>query len=86
MILKQDGTPYKKPEGPCNHGVTFDKEEAEKVLGDWQPKDAADFIGGNPAAAEVRKRWPRLCGPCPYGCGYSGIYYASTAHYIMGDW
>lgn len=35
---------------------------------------------------EVRQRWPRLDGPCPLGCGYSGIAYASMAHYVCGDW
>jgi len=35
---------------------------------------------------EVRKRFPRLYGPCPKGCGYNGIAYASTAHYVYGDW
>lgn len=36
--------------------------------------------------AEVRKRWPRGWGPCPKGCGYNGIAYASFEHYICGDW
>lgn len=35
---------------------------------------------------EVRKRWPRGWGPCPKGCGFSGIAYASAKHYTMGDW
>lgn len=35
---------------------------------------------------EVRKIFPRLCGICPKGCGYNGIYYASYEHYISGDW
>lgn len=35
---------------------------------------------------EVRKRWPRLFGQCPKDCGFSGIAYASWAHYICGDW
>jgi hypothetical protein len=35
---------------------------------------------------EVRRRWPRGWGPCPKGCGFSGIAYASYEHYIMGDW
>lgn len=38
------------------------------------------------SAAEVRKRWPRGWGPCPKGCGFNGIAYASSMHYIMGDW
>jgi NTP pyrophosphatase (non-canonical NTP hydrolase) len=37
-------------------------------------------------ASEIKKRWPRLSGTCPKGCGYHGIYYASYEHYIMGDW
>jgi hypothetical protein len=36
-------------------------------------------------AYEVRKRWPRGSGVCP-DCGCSGIFYASAAHYIAGDW
>ena len=35
--------------------------------------------------SDVRKRWPRFCGTCEH-CGYSGIGYASYAHYISGDW
>jgi len=85
MTLKEKDESL-KPEDSCDHGVTFDKEEAEKVLGDWQPKDAVEFVMGNPATVEIRRRWPRLDGECPYGCGYVGIYYASYAHYIMGDW
>lgn len=34
---------------------------------------------------EVRRRWPRFFGTCKH-CGYTGIYYASYAHYVMGDW
>lgn len=45
----------------------------------------AEAAGGLDEYA-VRKRWPRLFGACPKGCGYSGIAYASTAHYIAGDW
>lgn len=36
--------------------------------------------------SEVRSRWPRLYGPCPKGCGFSGIAYAGLSHYIHGDW
>lgn len=35
---------------------------------------------------QVRLLWPRLCGDCPKGCGFSGIAYASMAHFIAGDW
>lgn len=70
----------------CDHGVTFDKEEADKILAGWFPKSVEDFIMGNPGSDEVRKRWPRLHGVCPKGCGYQGIAYASTYHYIAGDW
>lgn len=37
-------------------------------------------------ASEVRKRWPRLDGACPLGCGFHGIAYASKAHYVYGDY
>lgn len=37
-------------------------------------------------ASEVRKRWPRLDGVCPLGCGFHGIAYASMAHYVSGDY
>lgn len=35
---------------------------------------------------EIRRRWPRLSGKCPLGCGFSGIAYASYNHCLMGDW
>lgn len=74
----------------CTHGVTFDEKAAKDLLATAPPpKDAVDFVMGNPKSAEVRRRWPRGQFteevPCP-SCGYVGIYYASTAHYVMGDW
>lgn len=24
--------------------------------------------------------------PCPKGCGFEGVYYASYLHYLTGDW
>lgn len=38
------------------------------------------------STAEVRRRWPRLFGKCPKGCGFEGIAYASLEHYVIGDW
>jgi hypothetical protein len=70
----------------CDHGIVFDEDEARKVLGAWAPTSDVDFIVGNPKTAEIRKRWPRLDGPCPKGCGFVGIGYASYLHYIMGDY
>lgn len=35
---------------------------------------------------EVRKRYPRLEGLCPLGCGHVGIAYASCEHFDAGDW
>jgi hypothetical protein len=70
----------------CDHGVTFDERAAAKLLAGWQPSDVTAFVMGNPMSQEVRKRWPRLHGLCPKGCGFSGIAYASDAHYTMGDW
>ena len=72
--------------GECDHGVTFDEAAAAKLHAGWEPKTEAEWITGNPACAEIRKLWPRLDGPCPKGCGYCGISYASEAHYLMGDW
>lgn len=40
----------------------------------------------NLSVQQIRKRWPRLMGACPKGCGFNGIGYASYAHYICGDW
>lgn len=74
----------------CNHGITFDKDAAEALLSNTPQDKSMDpelvFIMGSPAVPEIRKRWPRLCGQCPLGCGYNGIYYASQEHYIYGDW
>ena len=70
----------------CNHGVVFDTDEAERLLSGWEASNPAEFIAGNPASAEVRRRWPRLQGQCPKGCGYNGIAYASYEHLIAGDW
>jgi len=73
----------------CDHGVTFDEEEAKKLLEAPSPSSgdpSLDFIMGHPASTDIRKRWPGLSGLCPKGCGYNGIAYASYAHYIYGDW
>lgn len=72
--------------GNCDHGVVFDEVEALRILGDWAPSSLLESIAGNPKAAEVRCRFPRLEGKCPKGCGFEGIAYASQAHYILGDW
>lgn len=90
MILTND-----PKEVECDHGVTFDEEAARKLLkdGEKRPRSgdpAVAFIMGNPASAEIRKRWPRGWftkeKPCPKGCSFVGIAYASYAHYTMGDW
>lgn len=64
------GAPARKLD--CNHGVSFDADDEAYKAG--------------MSAREVRKRWPRLDGACPKGCGFSGIAYASFTHYISGDW
>ena len=74
-------------QGDCDHGVTFDADEARKLLdASKPPNNAAEWIAGNPASAEIRRRWPRLMGKCPKGCGFDGIAYASAEHYACGDW
>lgn len=55
----------------CDHGVVFDEK---------------DFKDNDLSASEVRKKYPRGWGPCPKGCGFNGIAYASFLHYIAGDW
>lgn len=70
----------------CDHGLVFDETEALRILGEWQPEDEVAFIVGNPRHAEVRRRFPRLFGRCPKGCGVDGIGYASMEHYQLGDW
>ena len=78
----------------CDHGVTFDKDAAQRILSAPDPHKYADpavaFVMGHSGSAEIQKRWPRgwftAEKPCPKGCGYVGIAYASYEHYIMGDW
>lgn len=60
------------PPSNCDHGVVFDEVEYNKTP--------------NMSVSELRKRWPRGWGPCPKGCGFTGIAYASYMHYIAGDW
>lgn len=50
----------------CDHGLTFDVKAA--------------CVEGV-TVEEVRRRWPRLDGKCSK-CGFSGISYASAAHYF----
>lgn len=73
----------------CDHGIIFNKEEASKLLNEM-PSIEKDpllvFVMSSPAHSEIRKRWPRLNGSCPKGCGFKGIAYASYDHYIYGDW
>ncbi len=38
------------------------------------------------SSREVQEKFPRLYGPCPKGCGYVGIGYATYEHFIAGDW
>lgn len=56
---------------PCDHDIIFD-EDVALIL--------------RLTSTQVRKRWPRLDGVCKKGCGYEGIFYASRAHYVFGDW
>lgn len=59
------------PAGECKHvGVVVEFDEA-----------AARGLSDT----DVRARWPRFCGECT-DCGCSLIKYASTMHYVMGDW
>ena len=59
----------------CDHGVSFPTD-----------RDAERAALTHLSAEEVRACFPRLSGTCPKRCGYYGIAYASTAHYVAGDW
>jgi len=88
---EEDKIILKELQEKCDHGVIFDLEEAKKILEetneDKSNDPALDFImGPTNATAKIKKRFPRLGGPCPKGCGYNGIAYASYEHYIYGDW
>ena len=77
------------PKGaPCGHGVCFDEAAARRLLEETphDNRNPVSFVMGSPAHAIIRKRWPRLEGKCPFGCGFVGIAYASAEHYAMGDW
>lgn len=84
--MRDSEVSFQPDAGGCDHGLVFDVEEAKKILGSWQPKSEVDFIMGNPKHADVRKRFPRLHGKCPKGCGFDGIAYVSPEHYAYGDW
>jgi hypothetical protein len=90
VILDAEGKPasVQIDSVECDHGVTFDEGEARKILSRAStPTSIAEWVVGPvDATSEVRRRWPRLMGPCPKGCGFNGIAYASWAHYTMGDW
>ena len=95
-ILDQHGhrmTPPAPDEPTCDHGVTFDIEAARALLAKAPPSHtdpAVAFILGSSASSEIKRRWPRgwftAEKPCPKGCGFVGIAYASYEHYTMGDW
>ena len=88
------------PQDQCDHGVTFDIEAARQVIRDAgcaraRQRDkagaAVDFVLGDVDAVRViQRRWPRgwftAQKPCPKGCGFIGVAYASYEHRIMGDW
>jgi hypothetical protein len=68
---------------------------------DMKPEDHKDFVedcdhelvrvlfdidrAKTMTTAEIRKAYPRFWGNCPT-CGRGLIKYASTAHYVYGDW
>ena len=59
---------------------------AEERLLDLLMPPQPENSDSNDQVTLIRKRWPRLDGKCPKGCGYVGIYYASFIHYIAGDY
>ena len=79
-----------------NHLILEFKKFGDSLNEDFDKKD--DYNGcthgvlfdedaaKNMSVSEVQKAFPRGWGPCPLGCGFSGIAYASYSHYIYGDW
>lgn len=55
----------------CDHAATIPAFEQSAAIGLSED--------------DVRKRWPRFEGECP-DCGQRIIAYASTAHFVAGDW
>jgi hypothetical protein len=70
-ILDAKGKPFFGPDPDCRHTGAAVEYDPEKARG-------LD-------AHEVRKLYPRFSGRCP-DCGCQLIKYASTEHYVMGDW
>ncbi len=70
----------------CTHGLEFDPQEANRILGDWKPMSTAEWVAGNPRYKLVRERFPRLSGKCPLGCGFEGTAYYSMEHFVAGGW
>lgn len=64
------------------HGDPYRKSAAPCDHGVTFDSEAAHGL----PSYEVRQRWPRGFGPCPKGCGFTGIAYASFEHYVAGDW
>lgn len=79
--MVEEAKPAEEVKSACDHGVVFDQQACEALV-----TEVTRVRGPDAATQEVRKRWPRLFGPCPKGCGFDGIAYASYAHYIYGDW
>lgn len=72
----------KSPPPPDTSDDTRTPEQLACTHGVSFDEAAAKGLG----TTEIRARWPRVFGACPLGCGMSGIFYASYAHYIYGDW
>lgn len=65
----------------CAHDavkVEFDEVQA-RLLEEGGQYDSYELT------REIRKRWPRFFGNCP-DCGQQVIKYASSAHFVWGDW
>lgn len=58
----------------CDHGVRFPTTP-----------EGRGAVLRHMSVEEIRKCFPRHFGTCK-SCGFQGIYYASKAHYVAGDW
>lgn len=88
VLLEQGWKPLEWKSGQCKHGVMFDVEQAKAIMAEVREvnKGRSSIEVAALMVQEIRNRFPRLHGRCPLGCGFEGICYASTDHYVFGDW
>lgn len=72
----------------CKHEnakVEFDEVAAKKLLEECEHPGLDGFGMCYQCVGLLRKKWPRFDGQCP-DCKCLLISYASSAHFMYGDW